>query len=744
MSTRDARRAERRVEVAVAEGGGEEESEEEEQPVHSRFAGMLLVDSTEDEAEGSSDGVVAQPPPRVVHAARRRARRQGAGDGGCDDDWAALERTLPADEQAAGGGDGVADGWWVSAAWPLRPAYLTPEFELSERFGRRAVNAANAEIAAGRGGKGAARSGGRSGRRGVLAPVGAGALLGRARGSASLSLERDDEAYASAGPAGGSGLMWFRFRYSAGYLQLAEHASAAALAGDSRALQGVLKDSPAHVEALCGLASVCERSGHGELAASYLAAALGAYEAALGPALLLRGGLLDPRSGCHRTAAELCRLLVGLSFTPSPRRQAAGEGGEGGGAAAEGARSRRAASARDAWAGVRGLAGLEGMPATDPQRILLRVDAHLCRCSCLSLMRALPSLVGQGASLALYPNLSFSLALAHRAAGDAPAASAQLHRALCLYPAALSVLLLGADGALAETAARHAAEALLRRWCAALRAAGEASAAAPGEEEAEAREWEGACSPEEAAYRSLLLLYDAGVGAHAFRADTGCRQWLLDEAGELCDRLVRGTRDERGAAGGAPGGAPAGEEAREALALARDCAAFRRAEWASARAEFAGVSLDELGFSPLAQLPVDALMAEDDGVPHPVRAPAPPRPAGGLRLDLAANPLRVFLQSMLPWSYASRGGAPLAVFAADSSVPTPVLPTFDMAGSPSSERLLLDSVSRVCYIPLDIWTASNRGNLLAMRQIISLNALARAHYRRSIGTRGGAQASAAD
>ncbi|KAJ1636989.1 hypothetical protein T492DRAFT_860678, partial [Pavlovales sp. CCMP2436] len=32
----------------------------------------------------------------------------------------------------------------------------------------------------------------------------------------------------------------------------------------------------------------------------------------------------------------------------------------------------------------------------------------------------------------------------------------------------------------------------------------------------------------------------------------------------------------------------------------------------------------------------------------------------------------------------------------------------------------------------------------ANQQIIFLNALARAHYRRSIGTRGGAQASAAD
>ncbi|KAJ1640765.1 hypothetical protein T492DRAFT_854299 [Pavlovales sp. CCMP2436] len=50
------------------------------------------------------------------------------------------------------------------------------------------------------------------------------------------------------------------------------------------------------------------------------------------------------------------------------------------------------------------------------------------------------------------------------------------------------------------------------------------------------------------------------------------------------------------------------------------------------------------------------------------------------------------------------------------------------------------------------WPGSMRVCLAGLRgnttnsnlQIISLNALARAHYRRSIGTRGGAQASAAD
>ncbi|KAJ1631293.1 hypothetical protein T492DRAFT_870203 [Pavlovales sp. CCMP2436] len=41
--------------------------------------------------------------------------------------------------------------------------------------------------------------------------------------------------------------------------------------------------------------------------------------------------------------------------------------------------------------------------------------------------------------------------------------------------------------------------------------------------------------------------------------------------------------------------------------------------------------------------------------------------------------------------------------------------------------------------------AAQRGNTTnSNQQIISLNALARVHYRRSIGTRGGAQASAAD
>jgi hypothetical protein len=36
----------------------------------------------------------------------------------------------------------------------------------------------------------------------------------------------------------------------------------------------------------------------------------------------------------------------------------------------------------------------------------------------------------------------------------------------------------------------------------------------------------------------------------------------------------------------------------------------------------------------------------------------------------------------------------------------------------TSERVLLDSVSRVCSIPLDMWTACKRGNLRVVRLII--------------------------
>ncbi|KAJ1627012.1 hypothetical protein T492DRAFT_877436 [Pavlovales sp. CCMP2436] len=54
-------------------------------------------------------------------------------------------------------------------------------------------------------------------------------------------------------------------------------------------------------------------------------------------------------------------------------------------------------------------------------------------------------------------------------------------------------------------------------------------------------------------------------------------------------------------------------------------------------------------------------------------------------------------------------------------------------------QLLLARLSALAPI------AAQRGNTTnSNQQIISLNALARAHYRRSIGTRGGAQASAAD
>ncbi|KAJ1639652.1 hypothetical protein T492DRAFT_856250 [Pavlovales sp. CCMP2436] len=57
----------------------------------------------------------------------------------------------------------------------------------------------------------------------------------------------------------------------------------------------------------------------------------------------------------------------------------------------------------------------------------------------------------------------------------------------------------------------------------------------------------------------------------------------------------------------------------------------------------------------------------------------------------------------------------------------------------STPALLLARLSALAPI------AAQRGNTTnSNQQIISLNALARAHYRRSIGTRGGAQASAAD
>lgn len=42
-----------------------------------------------------------------------------------------------------------------------------------------------------------------------------------------------------------------------------------------------------------------------------------------------------------------------------------------------------------------------------------------------------------------------------------------------------------------------------------------------------------------------------------------------------------------------------------------------------------------------------------------------------------------------------------------------------MTGAGSSEgRQLLESVARVCFIPLDVWTACKRGNLAAVRSIL--------------------------
>ncbi|KAJ1619709.1 kinase-like domain-containing protein [Pavlovales sp. CCMP2436] len=86
--------------------------------------------------------------------------------------------------------------------------------------------------------------------------------------------------------------------------------------------------------------------------------------------------------------------------------------------------------------------------------------------------------------------------------------------------------------------------------------------------------------------------------------------------------------------------------------------------------------------------------------------------------------------------YALMGVSPMEVTA---RIKKQLIDTIGTIAARGHAQLLLARLSALAPI------AAQRGNTTnSNQQIISLNALARAHYRRSIGTRGGAQASAAD
>jgi hypothetical protein len=750
MSSRQVRRAARGADEAASPQPSDDEDELVARPTRAHFAAGLLDDDgdvsgadesdddtdddDDDDAEDDDAANVAEARASAHPAAselpagtkpRRRAQRAAAAepaplvDDEEDEDWATLRTALALrrDERPDDDGEAAPElasaSWWDAAEWPLRALYLSPDHELASRFGRKAVSAAKAEIGAHAAapGRGAAPRA-RGARKSVFAPALAGAAVrGGAHGggaAAGLSLERDAGASPTARLACAPPLLWYRFCYSRNYAQLADLATAAALSGDSRGLQRLLRDAPAHVEALCALAAVCERSGHADLAGTYVERAMCSYEAAAPPLALSHGGLLDARcrlrwsvrenasflraaakraahaarAGCPRTAAELCRFLIGLTFAPlaetphaAPAQAEEGEEEEEERAGRGARRARGAAQGREGE-GLGGLASLRGLLSAaeaeaeglcDPASLLLRIDAHCLRAGCLPLLRALPALCGQTVSLSIWPNLAFSLALAHRAAADGAAARAQLRTALCLFPAALPLLLCGGGGATAdgdESAARARADAaapLLARWRACMRALAALdgsnplarAAGAPAAAAAAAAE-RYCCELEGVPYRQLLLLYDSTVAQRAFRQDSSTHRWLCECARELCDQLdaaaaaaARAAQPE-GAADDAGAEAAALAEGAGVLALARDCALFRAAEWSWPRAELQGVSVDELGLSPLAQLPVEQMAADDADEAAGAAVPAVQRP--GRRLDLTRHPLVVFVQSLMPWN----------------------------------------------------------------------------------------------
>ncbi len=86
--------------------------------------------------------------------------------------------------------------------------------------------------------------------------------------------------------------------------------------------------------------------------------------------------------------------------------------------------------------------------------------------------------------------------------------------------------------------------------------------------------------------------------------------------------------------------------------------------------------------------------------------------------------------------YALMGVSPME---AAARIKKQLIDTIGTIAARGHAQLLLARLSALAPIAAQLGNTTNSN-----QQIISLNALARAHYRRSIGTRGGAQASAAD
>ena len=248
--------------------------------------------------------------------------------------------------------------------------------------------------------------------------------------------------------------------------------------------------------------------------------------------------------------------------------------------------------------------------------------------------------------LCLYPNYAFSAAVALRGLGESSAdgvaggATAQLQRALLLFPSALRVILHAAaeaDGAPSEANRRAVAV-----WEAATGAAG-----TPG-----------------ATLSSLLGMYAELSSSTWRRPELGAwlRRTAADVAVELGDGSARGRRLGGGDGGDVGGGGGGGGYY---VQLRDDCAAARAASYGGAASrydEFARLK----GSPPLplsdalpTPLPADALdgMWDDAGAAAPPR-PRPVRPVGRLvvpaeeryEIPREANLLAKFALSLLPWA----------------------------------------------------------------------------------------------
>ncbi|KAJ1637283.1 hypothetical protein T492DRAFT_860366 [Pavlovales sp. CCMP2436] len=100
------------------------------------------------------------------------------------------------------------------------------------------------------------------------------------------------------------------------------------------------------------------------------------------------------------------------------------------------------------------------------------------------------------------------------------------------------------------------------------------------------------------------------------------------------------------------------------------------------------------------------------------------------------KPIRGIVIGAFGEMYALMGVSPME---AAAHIKKQLIDTIGTTAARGHAQLLLARLSALAPI------AAQRGNTTnSNQQIISLNALARAHYRRSIGTCGGAQASAAD